>query len=73
MKSLSMRSALRCETATGKRCRCRCGGALHGSLRAKTEAEIEALPADDPHHVLSRDRRRNRRRKQPRFDVEGLR
>jgi hypothetical protein len=53
MKRLSMRAALRCEMAHNARCRCRCGGLLHG---AKRQAEFdpwffEGLPEDDPHHA----------------------
>jgi hypothetical protein len=67
MKRLSMRAAQRCETAKNGRCRCRCGGLLHGAGRASDQAFFEGLPADDPHHaqaervpkkprVLKRDR-----------------
>jgi hypothetical protein len=53
MKRLSMRAALRCEMAHNARCRCRCGGLLHGARR---QAEFdpwffEGLPEDDPHHA----------------------
>lgn len=36
-----------CEYAEGPRCRCRCGGALHGAARARPYE----LPEDDPHFV----------------------
>ncbi len=50
MNALSERQALACETAKNPRCRCRCGGALHGKGRA-----LEYLPDDDPHFVESLD------------------
>ena len=66
MRKLSMRGARCCEMAANSRCRCRCGGALHGAARGTDEAYFAALPADDPHHaqakrtpkkrVLKRDR-----------------
>jgi hypothetical protein len=66
MKRLAMSAAKRCETATTARCRCRCGGALHGSKRGQGDEFFEDLPASDPHHsrakrqpkkrVLKRDR-----------------
>jgi hypothetical protein len=60
MKRLSMRSAIRCETATTGRCRCRCGGLLHGKARGADAEFFEMLPDDDPH------RARRRRTKKPR-------
>lgn len=61
-----MASALRCETAACGRCRCRCGGLLHGKKRGDDPAFFEALPDEDPHkarrkrapkpRVLKRDR-----------------
>lgn len=69
MRALSYRQASRCETAKNKRCRCRCGGALHGASRlAPSREAFEALPQDDPHHVPTEPERRQRllheRRKQ---------
>lgn len=49
MRALSERQAASCEYATSpaSSCKCRCGGAFHGSRRAvPTE-----LPPDDPHHA----------------------
>lgn len=51
MKALTGRQAVTCETAATKRCRCRCGGALHGAARLTTEAEARELAADDAHCV----------------------
>lgn len=59
MRRLSMRQAVSCESAKGKRCKCRCGGLLHGRGRVM-EAEIQALPEDDPHHALPARTRRPR-------------
>jgi hypothetical protein len=52
--------------ATTPRCKCRCGGALHGKFRGVDVQFFEGLPKDDPHHakkkrtpkprVLKRDR-----------------
>lgn len=56
MKALNESQARRCEEAKGGRCRCRCGGAMHGASRAKLAGDtprtwFEALPEDDPHKV----------------------
>jgi hypothetical protein len=58
VKALSERQARRCEEAKGGRCRCRCGGAMHGAARADRygEAEtprewFESLPDSDPHKL----------------------
>jgi hypothetical protein len=80
MKALSKRQAARCENAKTKTCRCRCGGALHGSMRNLIEEDREAnpaffeeLPEDDPHHVRSQEEKKRRRRK-PRSPADpGLR
>ncbi len=53
MKMLSIRQASRCEEAKMPRCRCRCGGRLHG---AKRGVDVTALPSDDPHAVRPLDR-----------------
>ncbi|MGE0160714.1 MAG: hypothetical protein AB7T31_15005 [Gemmatimonadales bacterium] len=47
MKPLSYAAAARCENATHPRCKCRCGGVLHGAKRNRPEN----LPPDDPHHA----------------------
>ena len=51
MRPLTANQAHQCETATAKRCRCRCGGALHGTNRVTDPAELADLPADDPHYA----------------------
>ena len=55
MRALSWRQADRCETAKGGKCRCRCGGKLHGKKRAPEpdRAFFEQLPEDDAHHIRS--------------------
>lgn len=45
MRPLTARQAQRCEDSTSHRCRCRCGGALHGSARGW----VGDLDVDDPH------------------------
>jgi hypothetical protein len=47
LRPLSYFAASTCENATHPRCRCRCGGALHGARRGP----VERLPPDDPHHA----------------------
>jgi hypothetical protein len=54
VKKLSMRAAQRCEAAKTGRCRCRCGGLLHGAARGMDEAFFAALPDDDPHKAVLR-------------------
>lgn len=49
-RSLSRSQAAQCEQASTSRCRCRCGGALHGANRV-TEGELSQLPSGDPHKV----------------------
>jgi hypothetical protein len=46
MKPLTKRQARRCEDAKNPRCRCRCGGRLHGAQR-----KFEFLGPDDPPFV----------------------
>lgn len=58
MKGLSAKQAQACEEALNPRCRCRCGGALHGAKRKGYEdgrAFYETLPEDDPHHIKPED------------------
>jgi hypothetical protein len=52
-RALTARQAGACEMATEKRCRCRCGGVLHGAGRV-TADELEKLPEDDPHYVKAK-------------------
>jgi hypothetical protein len=54
VKLLSARQAVSCETATTRRCRCRCGGKLHGAGRFTDPDDAGALrelPAGDPHAI----------------------
>jgi hypothetical protein len=44
VRALSFRQAASCEAALSTRCRCRCGGAFHGTLR-----EVGDLRQGDPH------------------------
>ena len=48
---MSANQAARCETSTTKRCRCRCGGALHGARRFEDPIGAYDLDPTDPHHV----------------------
>ena len=53
VRSLSTRQAALCEAAIHPRCKCRCGGKLHGAARIRSIDELAWLPADDPHYVKS--------------------
>ncbi len=53
MKALSARQATRCENAKTRRCRCRCGGVLHGSARFTDPDRATLLAVDDPHRAGS--------------------
>ena len=55
-RGLGELAAARCENATTPRCRCRCGGKLHGAKRVIASPKgVWALPKDDPHHPENRD------------------
>ena len=78
MRALSLRQARNCENAKHPRCKCRCHGVLHGASRSQvmTEAQpsrawFEALPADDPHHLPTKEERRAKRRKRDRQRYGG--
>lgn len=73
MRALSVPQASRCETALGGKCRCRCGGVLHGERRIlEPDRELfEALPEDDPHHITSAEEKKRRRRKSGRLEALG--
>ena len=60
MKRLSARQALNCEQAKNKRCRCRCGGVLHGKARIAVLEEASQLPEEDAHHANPPQARRPR-------------
>jgi hypothetical protein len=51
VRALSARQATRCENARTKRCRCRCGGLLHGKGRFTDAGAAMLLAADDPHRA----------------------
>lgn len=44
-RPISRGQAQSCEEAQEPKCKCRCGGALHGAARGL----VTELPADDPH------------------------
>lgn len=53
-RALTAYQAVQCEQALEDRCRCRCGGALHGARRPGLRFDPEGyylLPDDDPHHA----------------------
>ncbi len=61
---LSLREAKNCEEARTKRCHCRCRGLLHGAKRAGAITPDDffgKLPADDPHHIDTKEHRRAQR------------
>lgn len=67
MRALSLRQAQRCENAVHPKCRCRCGGAFHGSARVKAggldeRQAFEQLPEDDPHHLPDAEERKARKK-----------
>jgi len=46
-RRLTVRAAQSCELATGKKCRCRCGGQHHGSARvSEHDARLCLLPVE---------------------------
>jgi hypothetical protein len=62
MRANSQEHVERCEAATtpASQCRCRCGGRCHGRRLVAGgggREAFEALPADDPHHLLSAEER----------------
>lgn len=77
-RALSLRQAQACENGLHPRCRCRCGGTLHGAKRAGAEppgrAWFAELAADDPHRIPSdqelRDRRNSGSKRRRRVRVE---
>lgn len=48
-RALSERQAWECETAAHPRCRCRCGGKLHGANRVSEKALVRELEPGDAH------------------------
>lgn len=71
MRPLSLKQALHCETATtpSTRCRCRCGGALHGANR---QAHY-MLAEGDPHNYRTDEQTRERRNYRRRMRRRELR
>jgi hypothetical protein len=59
MRTLSERQASQCEGARTPRCRCRCGGALHGANRV-VASELPQLASTDPHRINPPSTRRRR-------------
>ena len=51
MRALTARQATNCENAKSPRCRCRCGGVLHGKERFGSLEESALLPETDAHHA----------------------
>ncbi len=67
-RALSLKAAQYCENAMGPRCRCRCGGKLHGAARLPKDApreEYASLPEHDPHKVSAMKSRAERKAEQP--------
>jgi hypothetical protein len=63
MRALSLTQAKRCESSQHGRCRCRCGGALHGAQRGLDEDFFHTLPESDPHRATVRAEKQPRPRK----------
>jgi len=59
-KALSFAQSASCEHARTPRCRCRCGGKLHGAARV---SDVLSLPREDPHAVSARAHREELRRR----------
>jgi len=55
-RALSERQAWACEYALEDRCRCRCGGKMHGAKRVNYVEHLAELAADDPHHIEPEER-----------------
>jgi hypothetical protein len=50
LRTITERQARACENAHDRRCRCRCGGVLHGAGRIRDDESLtDRLPAEDPH------------------------
>lgn len=74
MRALSERQAQTCEHAKNPRCRCRCGGAAHGTARGSGREFFEALDQEDPHYLPDEAVKRQRRleaRGQKRLPVDS--
>jgi hypothetical protein len=71
LRPLSASQAANCENAREPHCKCRCGGAGHGSKRAPEGKEddrtwYEELPETDPHHLPSKAERKHLKRQRKR-------
>ena len=53
MKQLGLKAAQRCENSEHGRCRCRCGGRLHGAKRGLDEDFFATLDPSDPHRATA--------------------
>lgn len=56
MKPLTTTQVTRCEQGKHTRCRCRCGGTLHGTKRSLMRDFFEELSDDDPHKLPKKSR-----------------
>jgi len=55
-RPLTARQVDVCEGAKTPRCRCRCGGAFHGTARSTLPEYFEQLPEADPHWLKEKSR-----------------
>jgi len=72
MRALSATAAATCETAKTKRCRCRCGGLLHGSGRFTLPEDALTLADDDPHFAEPPRRRAPMPEAEPFTETEAV-
>lgn len=72
IRGLSARQAATCETAKTTRCRCRCGGRLHGSGRFTQPEDALTLAEDDPHFAEPPRRRDPMPEAEPFTETEQL-
>lgn len=56
LRPLNTRQVVTCETGQTTRCRCRCGGQMHGAKRSRMPEFYEKLPPSDPHHMRNKSR-----------------
>jgi hypothetical protein len=56
VKPLNVTQVTRCEMGRTPRCRCRCGGVLHGAQRARLPEYFENLGESDPHRLEKKSR-----------------
>lgn len=58
---ISFKTAFNCENARGGKCKCRCGGKLHGAARITADEDarkyLENLPPGDPHRIKKANRK----------------